>query len=197
MTRFNHVKVFCTSLLMVFCLTSCGLSNGKEKNVKALRTEVYNYTPYDYIYGISFTDVEKPLRYDRSAGEGCCFRWNIKQTKPVTLRVIWAVVFDRAKHDAADYDPYTNKDSPPGTRWCEAIAPIQQPYPADPGELILELFPDGTMKAHLSSVSEPLEASIPLSEEQIRDLPRLPEGQYCLKEIPNPMYGLERPKHHE
>lgn len=197
MKRFNCVKKFYTSLLMLFCLTSCDLLSGKEKDVKTLDTVFFNYTAYKYIYGISFMNVEKPFRYDQAAGASCCFLWNKKQTKPVTLRVVWAVVFDRAQHDAANYDPYTSKESPPGTRWCEAIIPIQQPYPANPEELILELFPNGEMKAHFSSVSDPPEASMPLSEEQYRDLPGLPEGQYCLKEIPNPMYGLERPKHYE
>lgn len=197
MKHVNRVRIFCTSLLMLLCLISCDVLSGKEKDVKPLDTSFFNYTPYKYIYGISFMDVEKPFRYDRAAGTSCCFLWNTKQTKPITLRVIWAIVFDRAQHDAANYDPYTSKESPPGTRWCEAIVQIQQPYPANPGELILELFPDGEMKAHFSSVSDPPEASMPLSEEQYRDLLRLPEGQYCRKEIPNPMYGLERPKHRE
>lgn len=198
MKRLNRIKIFCTSILMLFCLTSCNLLSGKEKDVKALRAEAYDYTHYDYIYGFSFMDIEKPFRYDQAAGEGCCFHWNTKQTKPVSLRVVWAIVFDRSRHDTAkNYDPYTNKESPPGAKWCEAIIPIQQPYPTDPMELIFEFFPDGSVKSHFSSVSDPPEASIRLPKEQYRKWPGLPKGQYCLKEISNPMYGLERPKHRE
>ncbi len=195
MKRFNRIKVFCASLMMIFCLMSCNLSIGKEKNVKALRAELNNYsfTPSRYIARLRFMDVEKPFHYFQAAEDGCCFHWNTKQTKPVTIRVIWAIVFDPTLREIANYDPYTNKESAPGERWCEAIVPIQQPYPADPKELILEHFPDGSMKAWFSSESKPLDASMFLSDEQVRNWPHLPEGQYCLKEISNPLYGLEWP----
>lgn len=197
MNQVIRKKMLCTLFFALLGLTGCDFSSGQEKDVKDMDTNFFNYTSYEYIYGISFMDVDKPFRYDKAAGEGCCFRWNTKQTKPVTLRVVWAVVYNQAQHEVPGYDPYTNKKSPPGTKWCEAIVPIQQPYPVNPRELILEIFPDGSVKAHFTAVSDPPEASMMLPKEQYSGLPHLPSDQYCIKEISNPMYGLERPKHYE
>jgi hypothetical protein len=196
--QFKLIKTFSSTAFAVFCLVGCGLSNGQQEDVKSLEAHFFNYSPYENNYGARFMEADKPFRYDKAAWEGCCFRWNSKQRKPISLRVIWAVIFDEKKYkEGFGFDEYTNPKTRPGVAWCEANTKIQQPYPADPWELILEAFPDGSVKAHFTAVSDPPEASRPLPKEQYNAMPRLPKGQHCLKEIANPKYGLARPKHYE
>jgi len=175
---------------------------GKDADMSnSIDSSFRNYTKYNYIYGQSLSRVDQPFRYDHSAGigSGALIPWDAKSTKPVTLRVVWAVVYDeKANKEQADsnsYDPYTNPDSPAGTAWCEAIVTIEQPYPPDPREIVFELFPDGTMKAHVPARSDKPEAE--KSPPDYDKSASLPAGKYCLKEIPNPMYGLPKPKHYE
>lgn len=197
--QFNLIKIFSSIVFALYLLSGCELTSGQEKDVQAIDTDFFNYTPYEDVWGVSFMEANKPFRYDKAAGASCCFMWHTKQTKPITLRVVWAVKFDEKKYKEGydKFDDYTNPGNPPGVAWCEALTTIRQPYPVNPGKLILEVFPDGSVKSHFTAASDPQEALWPLPKEQYSNLPRLPEGQPCLKQISNPLYGLERPKHYE
>lgn len=198
MRQLKLIKIFSSTAFALICLVGCGLSNGQEEDVKSLEAHFFNYSPYENNYGARFMEADKPFSYDKAAWEGCCFRWNSKQTKPISLRVIWAVIFDENKYkEGFGFDEYTNPKTRPGVAWCEAITTIQQPYPVNPDNLILEVFPDGLVKSHFTATTDPQEASWPLSKEKYENVPRLPKGKYCLKEIANPKYGLARPKHYE
>ncbi len=213
MKRFNRVKTFGAALLTLLCLASCNSAKGEEDITLDTDARVFNYTNYEF-YGIRFQSTNKKFSYPHAAGAGgaeatndedwgyggggCCFSFSAKHTTPLSLKVVWAVLYDKAKYDAnSGFDEYSTPKTRPGVVWCEAIVPIERPYPKKPSSLILEFYPDGNVKAHFVDRNNP-QTSDPISfEEYANKLPTLPEGKYCKNEIPNPKYGLQRPKHFE
>ena len=214
-------RLFIFALILMASGCNAGDDAASKDSVeKTLSVDTYNYTKYE-LYYISFGDVKKKFVIDQAGyapsvffrnagfvelGDGskasyatgeCCIVWNVTSKNPVKLKVVWNLVYDLAAFDRRGYDERTMRESEPGTVWCEALVEVRQPHPEKPWHLIFHFFPDGTVAAHLSAEGD-LKSDGPLPLEEIKKhATPLPAGQYCLKQIDNPWYGIPRKPHME
>jgi hypothetical protein len=223
----KHLKwlCICTMMLAVFGCKSKEEEQAELQDIaeRTLSTTTYNYTKYE-LYHTNFMSADKKFEIESASPGGsvffrnagyedledgtkvsfasgsCCFFWENRSNAPLKLRVVWSVIYSLSQFEGIEsksYDDRANKRPQPGSVWCEATVEISQPYPSKPGELFLHFFPDGTLAAHLGeSGSLQFDHPLPLAEIKKHSTP-LPQGQYCIKEIENPLYGIPRRPHME
>lgn len=187
---------------------------------KTFTATSYNYTQYS-LFGVSFKLATYPFKADEAAGGGtvfpgtadtvaldngqninfsagnCCFIWDQPLNKPVSIRVVWSVVYDFDLFNGESskgYDDRTSKASQPGSRWCQALVDIPAYVGTQrPNTLYFHFLPDGTVQAELGTFSVP-----PLSSNVVRQHGvNLSHPQFCKQEIENPWYGIPRQPHRE
>ncbi|MDR2853474.1 MAG: DUF3304 domain-containing protein [Burkholderiaceae bacterium] len=169
----------------------------------------YNYTDYD-IYGVYLLSPDKnsldyaahgigarATRRDAAEWRGlpggnAGLAWDFQWTTPKKFKVWWLRVIDMNAYRASrGYDPYTNKNSEPGTAWCEGEVTITHPPIKDKwSNIILHFFPNGHVDGDMYFS---IESSIPKVELSKRDEQQKLIGRACLKEIQNPFYGRKKP----
>ena len=214
-------RLFIFALILMAAGCNAGDNTGSQDSVeKILSVDTYNYTKYE-LHLIDFVNVKKKFVIDQAGGApsvfflnagfvelgdgskasyatgGCCIVWNIPLNEPTKFKVVWNLIYDLAAFERRDGDDRATKQSAPGTVWCEAIVEVRQPHPEKPWHLIFHFFADGTVAAHLSAEGN-LRSDGPLPLEEIKKhAAPLPAGQYCLKQIDNPWYGIPRKPHME
>ncbi|MDR2853476.1 MAG: DUF3304 domain-containing protein [Burkholderiaceae bacterium] len=169
----------------------------------------YNYTDYD-IYDVYLLPPDKnnldyaadgigaratrrdATRWSGGRGGNAGLAWNFRWTTPKKFKVWWWRVVDaNVFHASHGYDRYTDKNTEPGTAWCEGEITVTHPPIKDKwGGLILHFFPDGHVEGDMDFSTEQPPQKVELSKRD--EQPRL-MGQACLKEIPNPFYGRKKP----
>lgn len=146
-------------------------------------------------YGVTAPAINPALYKEHWGGSlsGDDLSWDTRWKTPKKFKVWWQKIFDEKKYSQSRLDDrYVIKEAEPGTAWCEAIVTIDKPLPLEPGYFILHFYPDGHVEAYISGLKE-LEAEKPrIKYEERMKLPVL-HGKSCLKEIPNPYYGMPRP----
>lgn len=189
-----------------------------EQLARTFNTSAYNYTENN-IADIRFKLADLPFRiedaasadsvYFRNASKtklddgqpvfyspaSCCFYWD-KKTSKASLKIVWQVVYDLSlfEGESGQFDHRTSKQAAPGSRWCEAIVPIREPYPKEADNLRLHFLRDGSVVALLGDVKD----DQPLSSSEVaQHSAALAKGRYCLKEVDNPWYGIPRKPHRE
>jgi len=152
-----------------------------SKNRVVLDIAEYNYADYS----IGDIQVQRPEKSDIRGGGAVI--WNKRQKPPTYVKVWWEVVYDKQLlNHGAGYDSFRDRKAAPGTVWCEAIVKLKEPFPANPRQLDVHIFPDGHVEAMVVENSGPI-----VSDEERPKLRRLPAGKYCEKTIDNPWYGVD------
>lgn len=128
-----------------------------------------------------------------------------KQYKIWWQRVVDADLYSKR----GQYDQYTSKSAEPGTTWCEAVITLNKPLPKTPGHFIIHFYPDGHIEGDLSTIIEdPLWKDDPWNISKYKVLNNAEKPRFtfeertkltslvdkpCIKQIPNPYYGLPKP----
>lgn len=212
--------VWCALLILLGCDASeNGVNWRRQELERTMNTSVYNYTGHN-LTEVRFKLASLPFKIQDAAAAGsvylrnaskikmdngqsvfyssrdCCFYWDKNTRENVSFRVVWQVVYDLSlfEGESGNFDHRTSKQAAPGSRWCEAIVPIRGPYPEQADNLVLHFLRDGTVEALLGDGKD----EKPLSSAEVAShAAQLPKGQYCLKEIENPWFGIPRKPHVE
>lgn len=199
----------------------------QSSNFEILPIGAYNYTDYD-IYGLYLMPVDKnSIMFAAEAGvreaqprsakhwemgsSGPALAWNRRWKSPHKFKIWWHRVFNKEMFrrsgpfpkggDMFDpYDPYTTKETRPGSAWCEGEVEIKEqfgePYgPPFPNltrsELVLYFYPNGTVKGSLEFGG--FEGIKLFDIIKRSELPVL-KDRACIKEVPNPLFGKPKPR---
>jgi hypothetical protein len=206
-------------------------SKWNDPNFKIIHVSAYNYTDYEigrtYLLPPKVNDIAnaamiggaemtKPdaARWVLSGGNSPDLAWDLRWHPPVKLKIWWLRIVDEKLYDQYapypkngnmfdPFDPYTNKQTRPGSAWCEYEIEVVEKFGEKYGkvphlnmmrdELVLYFHLDGTVTGHLEFDIE-ADATYPyrLDIAQRNQRPKLKQGA-CLKEIPNPLYGKRKP----
>ncbi|MDR2853475.1 MAG: DUF3304 domain-containing protein [Burkholderiaceae bacterium] len=185
-------------------------------NFDIISVTSYNYTDYD-IYDVYLLPPDKnsldyaadgtgarATRRDekrwRGGGLGgrAALAWDFQWATPKKLKVWWLRVADKKIFDAfgnsdaaLKYDRYTDKNSMPGTAWCEGEITVTRPPIKDKiSGIVLHFFADGHVDGDMNFRAEQSPPKIELSKRD--EQPEL-TVRACLKEISNPFYGRKKP----
>lgn len=211
-------------LLAVLFLAGCDVSEKdlrwRQNHVQQIvNTSVYNYTDSN-VTEVYFKFANLPFKIEEAAYAGpvyfrnasqttmdngqtvyysssaCCFYWDKSAQPPVSLRIVWQVVYDLDlfEGESGRFDHRTSKAAAPGSRWCEQVIPVRAPYPAQFDNLRLHFMRDGAVVALVGDgkLEQPLS-----SVEVAAHATPLVKGKYCQHEIDNPWYGIPRKPHRE
>ncbi|WP_165973895.1 hypothetical protein [Paucimonas lemoignei] len=146
-------------------------------------------------YSVAAPGVNPELSMNRWGGSasGYDFTWDKTWKTPKQFKVWWQRIVDPDEYAKNKIDArYLIKETERGTAWCEAIITINNPLPEEPGYFILHFYPDGHVDAYISELKE-LEAEQPKVKFEDRMKLSVLREKPCLKEIPNPYYGLPKP----
>lgn len=186
---------------------------------QTLNTSVYNYTDSN-VTEVYFKFANLPFKIEEAAYAGpvyfrnasqttmdngqtvyysssaCCFYWDKSVQPPVSLRVVWQVVYDLDlfEGESGRFDHRASRAAAPGSRWCELVVPVRAPYPAQFDNLRLHFLRDGAVVALVGDGK--LEQPLPSAEVAVHAM-TLPKGSHCQHEIDNPWYGIPRKPHRE
>ena len=145
----------------------------------------------------------------RREGGGMAMPWDYQWKTPMKLKVWWLRVVDPSGIGKAwrqHYNAYTSKNAYPGTAWCEGEITITRPPEKLEGDtpfsrLALYFYQDGRIEGDMELI--PMEEF--MKTHSIVHHPRVDiakryeqptlTGRACLKEIPNPYYGLPEPEY--
>lgn len=142
------------------------------------------------IYG---TDPELPPTSWVGSSSGNEIVWDKKWTTPKQFKIWWERIVDLKLYiKSPKYDYYTEKQTRAGTAWCEATITISKAPPKETGYFILDFYPDGQVDARISEFKD-LTAEEPMVKDEDRTKLPVLTDKPCLKEIPNPYYGLTKP----
>lgn len=130
--------------------------------------------------------------------------WDRTWSDTKQYKIWWRRVVDPVAFAASTtYDAYTTRASQPGTAWCEAIVVLNKPLPQTPGHFVLHFYPDGRVESDLSALThdpayDPPYRHLDNAEDsrhtrQERNALSTLRGVPCIREIPNPYFGLQRP----
>ena len=198
----------------------------RDPNFEILTIGTFNYTDYA-IYGLYLMPLNKnDIDFAAAAGvreaqprsatewemgsSGPALAWDLRWKSPRKFKVWWERVFDKELFRRYGpypkdgnmfdpYDPYTTKQTRPGSAWCEGVVEIKEQFgepfgPPFPNmkrrELVLYFFPDGTVKGSLEFSSYEGMHLVDIAKRD--ELPVL-RDRACLKEVPNPLYGKPKP----
>jgi hypothetical protein len=201
-----------------------------DPNFFSVTVDAYNYTN-NQIVGIYILQPQKndingagstsgqqvtPNGEEKWRGTGISgsVAWSNVWKPPYKFKIWWEHVFDKNLDKKSGsypkgggmfdpYDPYTTKQTRPGTAWCEYEIEIKETYNEPYGDpfpgrfrdnLNLYFYPDGTVRGHLVFSGEYSDDKNPPREDIKRrgELPVL-QGKPCIKEVPNPYYGKPKP----
>lgn len=197
-----------------------------DPNFEILAVGAYNYTEYD-IYGSYLLPLDKnDLDYSAPTGSGRAMprnatrwehsgsspalAWDTRWTTPRRFKLWWHRITDLELYEKSGpypkgggmfdpFDPYTTKQTRPGSAWCEGEVEIREqfgelfgePYPGRRRrQMILYFYPDGTVQGHLEFAAD---SEIMLVDIAKRDHLIKLKDRACLKEIANPFFGKKRP----
>ena len=125
--------------------------------------------------------------------------WSDQWATPKTFKVLWYRVHDAAAfaaHGGSPYEKYEVRQTSPGSVWCESLVTIAHPpVKGRHNELVIHFYPDGHLEADIGE-DVPVDASpAQLARVDFRQRETLPGlgGKPCLKEVPNPYFGKQRP----
>ncbi len=198
----------------------------RDPNFEILTVGAFNYTDYA-IYGLYLLPLHKndiDAAAAASVGEpqprgardwhmhssGPAVAWDRRWKSPRRFKVWWERVIDKELFNESGpyskdgnmfdpYDPYTTKQTRPGSAWCEGEVEIKEqfgePYgPPFPNlirrELVLYFYPDGTVKGSLEFGGFRDFKGLDIAK---RDELSVLRGRACLKEVPNPLFGKPQP----
>ncbi|MBN3851849.1 DUF3304 domain-containing protein [Paraburkholderia sp. Ac-20340] len=186
-------------------------SKWDDPNIDIITAGSYNYTDYD-IYGVYLLPLNAKSLDDAASANGASatpqsytqweggpggqpsLAWDFRWKTPLKMKVWWQRVVDAKLYASSkNYDAYTQRESEPGTAWCEGEITITQPPLKDKTSgILLHFFPDGRVEGDMNFVidRQPVKVDIARRNEQ----PKL-SGRACLKEISNPLYGRKKPVH--
>jgi hypothetical protein len=197
-----------------------------DPNFRIMAVGAYNYTDYD-IYGSYLLPLEKnDIDYAAHAAGGRAqppdsagwertrsgpgLAWDKRWATPRKFKVWWHRITDMALYKQSlpypkgggmfdPFDPYTSKQTRPGSAWCEGEVEIREqfdelfgePYPyRRRDEMTLYFYPDGTVQGHLEFAADSEIKLVDIAKRN--ELPKLTD-RACLKEVANPFFGKKRP----
>ena len=182
-----------------------------DSRYNIIKIGTFNYTDYD-IYGIEILPLDKDnLDYAAAGGwekvtepsatywsgrEGGSpgMAWDLRWTTPKKFKVWWIHVFDKnLLSTSKGYDEYTDKNTEPGTAWCEGEITIDRPPEKDASNsIILHFYPDGRVEGEMYVNTGGILPEPRVDIAKRNEQPKL-TGRACLKEIANPFYGRKQP----
>lgn len=152
-------------------------------------------------------------KWSGSGGSGANLAWDKRWESPYKFKIWWEHVFDKDLDSKSGpypkgggmfdpYDPYTTKQTRPGTAWCEYEVKIKETYKEPYGDpfpgrfrdkLNLYFYPDGTVQGHLLMGGEENDKDFKGEDIANRNQLSVLKGKPCIKEVSNPLYGKPKP----
>ncbi len=184
-------------------------SKWNDPNYDIITAGAYNYTDYN-IFNVWLLPPSSNSLDDAASDDGALptlpnatawsggggmqpsIAWDMRWKTPKTFKVWWQRIVDPIAYKAStSYDRYIHRETEPGTAWCEGEITVTRPPNKDKsGGLMLHFFPDGRVEGDIDQSVEGPAPKVPFS--QRGRLPKL-AGRACLKEVPNPYYGRQKP----